>query len=317
MTRGQLNRRCAIALCAAIVAAAAAGCGSGGGTHPVSLSLLAPTDGATISVRSIEVIGHVSPRNAIVSVSGHRVTVQRGAFRQPLTLSGSVSHITVAATASGYARSTVPITVHYTAPAVTEQAGSTTQQTTSAPGSKPPPSVASVTTRANKLCAIQNNAVSAQPAITSTTVAGALTQDASLTGSLIEKLRSVAKTAPNQSELDRFAGGLEAEAADAGVISSDLSAGRSSSAQSILAQEQVLGQQAYGEAIALKLPECGEAALMIGPSGAEIAALDSQQLSSAVQQAKSSLSEQLQRAKSQLAHALQQVKSQKAAHSSK
>lgn len=336
MTRGQLNRRCASALCAAIVGAATAGCGGGGQTHrAISLSVLAPTDGATVSIRSLVVVGTVSPHNAIVSVSGRRVNVERGAFRQPLTLNGSVSHITVSATASGYAQSTIPITVHYSTPAGV----SATQQTTStASGYYPAASSPAVTTRADKLCAKRNTAVSAQT-ITSTTLATALGQAGSLTGALIQGLRSLADTSSSSSRLHQLASGLEAEAADAAKISTDLSAGQSSSAQGLLAQEQVLGRAAYGEATALKLPECGEAALMIGPSGAEIEQLDSQALGHAVQRAKSQLKQQsqlatsqlkqqfqratsqlkqeLQRARSQLAHALQQAKSQKAAHSSK
>ena len=118
MTRGRLNRR--VGLCAVLVAALVAGCGGGSSSssqshRAVNLSVLAPSDGSTVSVRSLEVVGSVSPHNAVVSVSGRPATVQSGVFHAPLTLSGPITHITVAATASGYTSSSTGITVHYTA----------------------------------------------------------------------------------------------------------------------------------------------------------------------------------------------------------
>jgi hypothetical protein len=118
MTRGRLNRR--VGFCAVLVAALVAGCGGGSSSssqshRAVNLSVLAPSDGSTVSVRSLEVVGSVSPHNAVVSVSGRPATVQGGVFHAPLTLSGPITHITVAATASGYTSSSTGITVHYTA----------------------------------------------------------------------------------------------------------------------------------------------------------------------------------------------------------
>jgi hypothetical protein len=117
MTRGRLNSR--VGFCAVLVAALVAGCGGASSSsqshRAVNLSVLAPSDGSTVSVRSLEVVGSVSPHNAVVSVSGRPATVQGGVFHVPLKLSEPITHITVAATASGYTSSSTGITVHYTA----------------------------------------------------------------------------------------------------------------------------------------------------------------------------------------------------------
>ncbi len=128
INRGRLVKGWAVGLGAAVLAVVAAGCGGGSSAtpshHAVNLSVLAPTDGATVSVRSVEVIGNVSPRDAVVSVSGRPAVVQSGVFRVPLTLSEPFTRITVAATATGYTSSSTGITVHYAALAGGEQGNS-------------------------------------------------------------------------------------------------------------------------------------------------------------------------------------------------
>jgi hypothetical protein len=85
--------------------------------------VIAPTNGATVSVRSLDVLGTVSPRDAVVLVSGRRARVAGGEFKLPLTLTGAVTHITVVATARGYVTSTTPRTVHYAAAPQSQQPG--------------------------------------------------------------------------------------------------------------------------------------------------------------------------------------------------
>jgi hypothetical protein len=91
-------RRFLVPVVIAVVAVAAGGCGTGGGgPRRVSVSLVAPTDGATVYVRSIVVLGHVTPAGARVLVGGRWATVRRGAFRMPMRLPLRINRIGILA----------------------------------------------------------------------------------------------------------------------------------------------------------------------------------------------------------------------------
>jgi Glucodextranase, domain B len=93
----------------------AAGCGAQTPVGPptVDLSLVAPTDGATVNVRSVTVLGHVDPASAHVKVAGRPVAVQKGLFHFRLVLSPRVNRIGISATAPGYRAATMETTVRY------------------------------------------------------------------------------------------------------------------------------------------------------------------------------------------------------------
>lgn len=93
----------------------AACAGTKSGPDSVGLSITAPTDGATVGVRSIEIVGSVSPGTARVLIGRRAVKVRHGAFRQPLVLLAPVTHIRIRATASGLLGSSKVVDVHYSA----------------------------------------------------------------------------------------------------------------------------------------------------------------------------------------------------------
>lgn len=92
-----------------------AGCAakSPAGPQAVDLSLVAPTDGAIVNVRSVTVLGHVEPASARVKVAGRPAEVKRGLFHFRLVLPTRLNHIAIRATAPGYRSVTVETTVHY------------------------------------------------------------------------------------------------------------------------------------------------------------------------------------------------------------
>ncbi|MFZ0042821.1 MAG: hypothetical protein WAK93_16035 [Solirubrobacteraceae bacterium] len=87
--------------------------GGSGAAHAVSLSLVAPTSGATVGVREIEVVGNVTPAGAAVTVGGQPAKVSGGAFKQTLRLSLPSTTIQVSASAPGLTPATASTTVHY------------------------------------------------------------------------------------------------------------------------------------------------------------------------------------------------------------
>lgn len=98
----------------------AAGCGSAStqvasAPPKVQVSLTAPTDGATVDVPRIYVIGTIVPRNARLRVAGKAVRVVDGTFREPMSLRRGLTHIRIDATARGFARSGMVVAVRYRA----------------------------------------------------------------------------------------------------------------------------------------------------------------------------------------------------------
>jgi hypothetical protein len=79
----------------------AAGCGSSSGPKAVQLSLVAPTDGANVTVSRVFVTGSVSPSAAKVAIAGRRVPDHGGHFGVWLSVRRGVSHLRLRATAPG------------------------------------------------------------------------------------------------------------------------------------------------------------------------------------------------------------------------
>jgi hypothetical protein len=79
----------------------AAGCGGSSGPTAVQLSLVAPTNGANVTVSRVFVTGSVSPPAATVAVAGHRVPNYGGHFGVWVAVRRGLSHLRLHATAPG------------------------------------------------------------------------------------------------------------------------------------------------------------------------------------------------------------------------
>lgn len=104
---------------AALMCLLISGCAMGshaagsGSARAVSLSLVAPTSGATVGVRQIEVVGNVTPAGAAVVVAGQPAKVSGGTFKQTLQLSQPSTTIQVSASAPGLTPASASTTVRY------------------------------------------------------------------------------------------------------------------------------------------------------------------------------------------------------------
>ena len=96
---------------------ALAGCGSAAPTGPpqVTLSLTAPTSGATVGVRVIKVAGTVAPAESAVRIAGRRVRVHHGTFDAAIHLGRATTSIRVTARAHGFVPVTVQTVVRFSA----------------------------------------------------------------------------------------------------------------------------------------------------------------------------------------------------------
>lgn len=113
LPRLPLTGACLIAL----ACLACAGCATSepAGPPQVTLSLTAPTSGATVGVRTVFVSGTVSPAHAVVRVAGKRVRVHRGSFRHAIRLDRRTTRIKIVARARGFRTARIQTTVHYSA----------------------------------------------------------------------------------------------------------------------------------------------------------------------------------------------------------
>jgi hypothetical protein len=112
------------ALCLALACIALAGCGAGSSGSPGSapspagapapaLALTAPTTGATVGVHQIEVVGTVTPQNAVVRVAGQPATTSQGKFRRAVWLRRPTTTIQITAAAPGHAPTAFTTVVHF------------------------------------------------------------------------------------------------------------------------------------------------------------------------------------------------------------
>lgn len=82
----------------------------------VQVSLTAPTSGAKVAVSTIEVLGTITPENAVLHVSGRRVRVRHGVFKTPILLHRGLTRIRIEARAKGFVGSSVIVSVRYAPP---------------------------------------------------------------------------------------------------------------------------------------------------------------------------------------------------------
>lgn len=128
-------RRVACAAAAVLACGGIAGCGITGAAGPpvVSVAMVAPSPGATVNVRSIEVLGKVEPQTAKVAVDGHRVRVAAGVFSQPMVLHHRLTKIRIQASAKGFASSSAVVSVAYARAAAPTTVGPTGGATAGVP----------------------------------------------------------------------------------------------------------------------------------------------------------------------------------------
>jgi Glucodextranase, domain B len=109
---GHGRRKAATAFAATIlVVVAMSGCGGARSPLAVRLALTAPADGSSVAVSNLKVLGTVDPPSAAVVVAGKHVHVAHGAFARWMSLRKGLSHITIIATAAGYAPAKLNIAV--------------------------------------------------------------------------------------------------------------------------------------------------------------------------------------------------------------
>ena len=84
------------------------------GPPTVNVSLTAPSYGAVVGVQDIDVVGLVAPNSAVVRVDRVRAHVaNKGVFKSNLTLHPGMNRIRIVATAHGYKRTTVSVSLRY------------------------------------------------------------------------------------------------------------------------------------------------------------------------------------------------------------
>lgn len=139
----------AIAICVAMICVSGCGAAVTGQSHSIVVSILAPSNGASVGERDIVLAGTVTPSNAKVLVGGVRVRVVDGSFKRALALSQPRETITVVAHARGYRRVTARTTVRYSPKLAAKiVAGLRSQQPQSvdfAAALPPPPQLATAT----------------------------------------------------------------------------------------------------------------------------------------------------------------------------
>jgi hypothetical protein len=103
----------AAAVGAGIVLLSGCGTAQAPASNRVQVSLTAPTDGAKVTVPTIEVLGTITPRNAVLHVSGKRVRIRHGAFKSQISLHHGLTRIRIKARARGFASSSMVVSVRY------------------------------------------------------------------------------------------------------------------------------------------------------------------------------------------------------------
>jgi len=116
----RLERPWLVAPCIALACVAFAGCAAGGSgsqsgvpSGGAAVMLTAPTSGATVGVHQIQVVGTVTPSNAVVRVAGQTASVTKGTFKRVLWLRQPTTTIQISAAAIGHPATTVTTTVHF------------------------------------------------------------------------------------------------------------------------------------------------------------------------------------------------------------
>ena len=232
------------------------GCGMSSGERPdVTLSLVAPTDGATVKVRTIVVLGHVSPGNARVLVAGRWARVRRGTFRVRMRLPLVVNHIGVLAAAQGFRPASLKATVRVSRSAAARHRGA----------DAPPPSLPSnFGTRAEAICSGADQQMLGLHPTPQTFVAD-WRQLTAIRDGEDRQLVDLAGPAASLPAVRTFIHDLRVKAASDEAFFSDIVHGRREAAIRISKRGIVLAPQWWEHAGRLGAPDCGAVTVPAGP----------------------------------------------------
>lgn len=261
-----MTTRAATTLCAALACAVAGGCGGGGSAaRPhVRVVVTAPTDGSTVAVHAIEVIGRVSPRAASVRVGGRPAIVAGGRFRVPVVLAGRVTRIAIVARARGYETWATSITVHYARPprARASAPASTRTVATAQP-------YTGVLAPADRICAARNRKVLALPAVTPYNVDAHDAAMLTINDGAVAQLRTLERSPDERALLGPYVDYLAgAEAANA-RMEELMKAGSEKRASRLGRDQAARGMQLADAPSGHAMPDCGRAMLLSVGSGRE------------------------------------------------
>ncbi len=249
-------RRCLVGVVVAVVGMAAAGCGAGVvGPRRVSLSLVAPTDGATVHVRSIVVFGHVTPADARVLVGGRWAAVRRGAFRLPMRLPLRVDRIGILAVAGGYRPASLMTTVRV----------SKSGNARPTPAGQPQPGLpGDFAARAEATCSAANQQLAELPPATPQSLAAYLRQAIAMRLSENRQLVTLTGSAASLPAVRTFITDLRAKVGFDRAMLSDLLQGAPRAALQVVRHSIVVAPRFWQDAGRLGVPDCGAVAVSAG-----------------------------------------------------
>lgn len=225
------------------LAAAACGTSAPAGPPAVNMSLVAPTSGATVYVRSIVVLGKVSPQDAKVLVGGRPARVRRGTFRLRVRLPLKVNHIGILASASGYRPQSLMTTVWVGRAVSMRHSASASNSTPTLPGY--------VVTRAETICQAANQKFA------SLSGPGAASAVLGIVGDKDRQLFALTGPFLRVPGVRRFIADMKAEAARVAAYVQDLRDGNVTAAAHLLHQDLVIAPTYWQDAGRLGVSDCG------------------------------------------------------------
>jgi hypothetical protein len=238
---------------AALIALATAGCGTGATTPPhIDLSLVAPTDGATVYVRSVTVFGHVDPGDARVLVAGRWARVHRGVFRMRLRLPLPVNHIGILAAASGYRPASLTTTVR-----VGRSSNGLGARSPRATGQPQPGLPSDFATRGEAICSAANQQLAALANPTAETLSTIEHQDLAIRTSEDRQLIALTSSAAHLPPVRTFLNDLQVKMAISTGVFNDLLQGQREAALKLVRHGLVLAPQWWQHAGRIGVPDCG------------------------------------------------------------
>jgi hypothetical protein len=242
---------------AALICLAVSACGSSrpAGPPTVNVSLLAPMNHAIVGVRAIKVLGSVSPDNALVFISGHRVRAHHGEFRMPYVLHRRVTHIRIVAVAPGYRKAALETTVRYSANRAALPVP--LQQHSRRP--------ASFEAKAERICLAVTNQVTSFPPVSAANFTSITTQTEHILAKQLHQLGALHAPLLKASLYGELLGEMTEYAHDYKTIVSDIVHGDRQQLGETALQVQSLVPRTRATATRLGIPDCGT--VLIGEIG--------------------------------------------------
>jgi glucodextranase-like protein len=228
-----------------------AGCQEASAGPPtVDVSLVAPTSGATVKVRTVVVLGRVNPADARVLVAGRRASVRHGVFRLRLRLPLAVNQIGILAFAKGYRPTSETTTVRVSR---------------SGPSRRPRPPRASrgtlpsdFGTRGAAICSAAIQKEEALPrATTAHELATAAREDMAIMVDKNRQLSALAAPYRNLPAVRRFLQDMQTKLDQVGAVFRDALSGRQQAAAQVMRANTADAPRYWQDAGRLGMPNCG------------------------------------------------------------